>query len=222
MASRRIRLTSSVLVRVPDRPAESVEPGGSPVMVRETVSTGPHVSPTPSPEDGTPFQAEVVGASVRRRERIKGYRFGQVDRFRNRVVDQWLQRRLHREVRFDRKVGRGGEGRRHAIAVTLLAPPEMDGVVGQRKLARMAGPVQNRPGCVRCKHRLDPARHVAGQQADRARGRDRQQMAVADSVAADVVANAGRKRRDEGCGGVAVAIKRGKGTLLFRQQRDCR
>ena len=153
---------------------------------------------------GDALESETPALEVRPRHRVGGRMLGQVDRLGHRVVDVALERVLDREVPVDVELGRrheqpahlvgkvrdGGEGaggsdrsqkrrRVHAVPHDPALEDRIE-LEERRPAQRVRAAVGERI------ERLD-ARAGAGQDAERPRGRDRQQRGVASPVVTGAV-----------------------------------
>ena len=142
-----------------------------------------------------------------------------VHRLRDAGFDVRRDRRDHLLVRVRRELERGDEvGWQicHVAAHRAVAAP---GVVLDRELLQRAIGHALLPGIRPGKRRLDAVRCVIGErEADRPRGRDREQMRIAQPVLLDLLLDRRRQARGEaGAGEIEIGVEQRERTALPRQ-----
>src|SRR3569832_1461856 len=120
---------------------------------------------------------------------------GDVDGFRNGVVDEGLERRLH--VQMGERVDLLRLDQRRWQACMALLLPQMGGVVDHAMGVILAIRFEYAALRFGGENRFDGAGKIVGEQADGAGRCDGQYMAVADAVYGDGVAVAGRQARNK-------------------------
>ena len=173
------------------------------------------------PVGGQAFQARVPGLPVQVLEVLVRIVDGDVDGLGNRRVDQRLHRLHHRDVAGRRHLQRAHEVGRQICGVAAeraIQPPGMVfDLVLRHAVVRLALVAPVGPG----ERGFDAIGGVVCKgQADRAGRRDRQQVAVANAVLADRLAQFGRQPAGKGARcQVAVRFEARK-RAFFASQRD--
>ena len=133
-------------------------------------------------ESRAALEAQIVGFLVDRLEVLERRLGGNVDGLGNRTVDVFLHRGLHRQMGCRRKRLRRHENIRERNIPAVDPPPQGGGIVGHLFRGPRTVGQQNFPLVAGAENRLDAARHIAGQQRNRAGRGDRRQQPVADAM----------------------------------------
>src|SRR3990172_13237252 len=107
------------------------------------------------------------------------------------------------------------ECRREALRVSGRRAPELNGIVGEAKLSRNSILVEHHAPIRRSENGLQPARHIASEQADRPGRRDGNQMTVTDALFSDIAADFFRQTTNERSLKIFVAVEIGKAAFLL-------
>src|SRR6056297_434977 len=142
------------------------------------------------------LQAELPGPRVDLLEVRPRAVLRHVDGLGDGVVHQVLQGRLHGQVLGGGDVPGAAERVRHRLRSAVVLAPVGVGIVGHVEVPVVAGFVQHPAVAFQRKDGFDAAGDVVGQQADGAGGGDGEQMAVADAIGGDGVADGRRQTLD--------------------------
>ena len=169
------------------------------------------------PVGGAALAAHVIGHLVDILELLERQIDRDVDGLGDRAVDVFLHRRLHHHMVAGRQPLGIDEGVGQPRILPLQPAVEAQRVIGHRLFLAAAIGHQHGAGVFEAEYRLQPGRHIIGQDGNRAGRRDRGQQGIADTMRGNRFLHIRIQFADGLSGQVFLAIEQREGALLLRQ-----